>query len=132
MRKIIYFLLLSLLVTVVLDRMVAGILEYVYVHTERGQSGGKLNYVLNQEDNYHTLILGSSRALYHVIPDSIHPNTFNLGWDARQISFQLAVVKILEMQDKLPERIMLHLEEGNYFYLGKSFVFLRSFCLRAK
>lgn len=63
MKRLFYFAIL----VIGLDRVIGFSLDRLYLRTESGESGGLINHALRQ--NPDILVLGSSRAKYHVSPD---------------------------------------------------------------
>ena len=113
-KKIGVFISSVILIVVLVDLTLSAILDSLYQQTYTGQTGGKLNFVLDQESKFDMLVLGNSRANHQVNPDLMSFNAFNLGVDGRKITYQNAVISILKMRSKLPPRVILHLDIDNF------------------
>lgn len=116
MKKTIQFLLVMLLLFFIADRIVAFCLNKIYTQSITGPSTGKLTYLLKQPTNFEVLVMGSSRANHHLMPDSLGISAYNLGWGGTEIMFQYGLLSILEKENKLPQKIILAIEENDYFY----------------
>ena len=88
--------------------------EMLYKKNIYGQSGGNINYYLKQPKS-EALILGSSRAHHHVIPDSISSRTFNLSHNGMRIGFQAGLIEVLSKTKLLPDSLLLlHIEPESF------------------
>lgn len=121
MNKSLRLIVLLLLFVFLIDRIVGFIAEEVYRQTPPRDIGA-LYHVINQENTYEQLVLGSSRALHGVIPELLTNRSFNLGWDGTAIDMHLAILKVLESKKKLPKTILLNLDEKMVFDMGVEYV----------
>lgn len=136
MRQLVKFILPFLIVLFLVDRSVYFAMNQVYQATRTGQTGGKLNLYLSSGSEFDAIILGNSRSLYQVNPDSFNCATFNLSHAGAKLSYQLGVISILKSNNKLPSTILLHVDPDDlivldtnkemkklkYFYLKDSFI----------
>ena len=121
MNKSLRLIVLLLLFVFLIDRIVGFIAEKIYTQTPPRDIGA-LYHVINQENTYEQLVLGSSRALHGVIPELLTNRSFNLGRDGTAIDMHLATLKILESKKKLPKTILLNLDEKMVFNMGVEYV----------
>ena len=104
---------------VLLDQGIGLLLDNIYKQNKIGEAGGKLNYYLDDIDSTDILILGSSRGLSHIIPDSFGNRCFNLSHHGMKVPFNAGVVQILNVKNKLPNFLILHIELPSFaFYIG--------------
>ncbi len=116
MEKLIKFFLFSLVLVVLLDFGISRILNQIYKQNKVGESGGVLNYYLGHEVPSDLLILGSSRAHRHVIPDSFNCKGFNLSHHGFRIPFTAGILDILQQEQKIPKIVLVHLELNSFCY----------------
>lgn len=114
MNKILIFLLGIISIVFIFDRVIALSVDYFLPEVKYGQKVGEINYFLSKEEKTDLLVLGSSRARNHVIPDSFESKVFILAHDGMYFSFNLGVTAILSNQKKLPKTILFHIEP--YFF----------------
>ncbi len=115
MKKIILFIAGIFVAFFITDRLVALMLDNVYQHNTSGNTSGKLTYVLHQNKNFDALLFGASKITHNVMPDSLGENYYNLGFGGTSILFQYCLLSILEQNKKLPKKIILQVEESDYF-----------------
>lgn len=116
--RLIVFLLVCLFL---LDRSLGYIFQRI--HERNPPSTLRALYkVLDKDTPYELLILGSSRSLHNVVPGNLTQNAFNLGWDGTAIDMHLALLKVLENKNKLPEIVLLNLDEKMVFNMGMEYV----------
>lgn len=108
--------LVTLLVAALLvfDRIAVAFLDKLYMHVRTGQTGGKINQYLLLETQPDVLIMGNSRALYQIIPDSISPTAFNISHAGMGPGFQTGLLSILAQKNRLPKKILLHIEPSDF------------------
>ncbi|MCB0489365.1 MAG: hypothetical protein R2820_08790 [Cyclobacteriaceae bacterium] len=116
MKKLFQYLIFCMFALLVTDRGLSFILDYLYVKTKTGQTGGKINYYLTSTKHVDFLIMGNSRSLYQIIPDSLAGNAYNLSHAGMGPSFQTGLLSVLIKQAKLPSIILLHIEP--YDFIG--------------
>jgi len=109
-----------------IDLIASLLLDKMYQYNKVGESGGLINYYLELEDSPELLIMGSSRAHRHVIPDSFNFNTFNLSHHGMLIPFQSGLINILEQKSKLPKILLVHIEMGSFCYYESQDISLKS------
>ncbi len=119
MKKSILFSVLAIGCFFIVDRGLSYILDILYSKTKTGQTGGKINYYLSLDTLPEMVIMGNSRALYQVIPDSFKVSTYNLSHAGMHQIFQTGLLGILNNQKKMPSCILLHLEPEEF--TGKQF-----------
>lgn len=106
MKQLFVYVLLAISTSVLVDRMLGSALEHLYDAGTEGQNGGDLNRYLKQPKP-DILVLGSSRAHHHVIPDSLSPEAYNLSHNGMSVAFQAALVAVLNERSALPSRTLL-------------------------
>ena len=114
MKKSIIHITIALFLIVIVDKISSIIFDTFYKKQLSGQSGGKINAYLKSETNHELLILGDSRALYQVIPDSLNPEAFNLSHAGMGLSFQSALLHVLISNHKKPKNILIHIDPDQF------------------
>lgn len=114
MKKFFLYVALLLGVLVVADRALAFVFDRFYARTRTGQTGGKINLYLTQPRQPELLIMGNSRALYQIIPDSFPVSTFNLCHAGMSQVFQTGLLDVISHEKRLPRVILLHLDPFDY------------------
>ncbi len=115
MKKLLTFILLCMIGVVAVDRSLGLLFDYLHSKIRTGQTGGKINHYINMRDTPSLVIMGNSRSLYQIIPDSLSQNSFNLSHAGMGPAFQLGLLNILSQQGKLPAAIVLHIEPEDFF-----------------
>lgn len=112
-----FFLFLAILFSVllVLDRGLALVMDQMFGHVRTGQHGGKINYYLS-EPVPQLVIMGSSRAIHQVDPDSFRIKAFNLGHGGMFMPFHTGLLRMMEENKKLPPVILLQIDP--YEFVG--------------
>jgi hypothetical protein len=93
-----------------------GIRELFYVGLTQNKHGifDKYNTIFNKENNYETLILGSSRAESHynckIIDSVLQTNSYNLGIEGASLLFALDIFDAYLEKSELPKTIILNLD----------------------
>ena len=93
-----------------------GIREFFYIGLVSNKAGifDKFNTIFNKQNNFETLILGSSRAESHyncsMIDSVLHTNTFNLGIEGATMSFSLDILDAYLEKSKCPSTIILNID----------------------
>lgn len=114
MKRIGLFFGVSLVILFLADRVGGYLLDLVYNRTFTGQTGGKINHYLSLPETPNLLIMGNSRALYQIIPDSFPSSAYNLCHAGMGPSFQAGLLAVLAKKEKLPKLILLHVEPSDY------------------
>jgi hypothetical protein len=110
MKQLLVYLLLSVSAVILVDRLLGRSLEQLYDAGSEGQNGGDLNRYLKAA-RPDILVLGSSRAHHHVIPDSLSPTAYNLSHNGMSVAFQAALVAVLSDRNAMPSRtLLLHVD----------------------
>jgi hypothetical protein len=119
MRKFSIIFLVSIVLLIVCDRSLGYLFDYFYKHTKTGQTGGKINYYLSLPQTPEWVIMGNSRALYQIIPDSFARPTYNLCHAGMHQIFQTGLLTQMEKEGKMPPLILLHIEPNEF--MGEQF-----------
>lgn len=119
MRKFSIIFLISVSLLIVCDRSLGYLFDYFYQHTKTGQTGGKINYYLNLSKTPEWVIMGNSRALYQIIPDSFARPTYNLCHAGMHQIFQTGLLTQMAGEGKMPTLILLHIEPDEF--MGEQF-----------
>ena len=119
MRKFSIIFLVSIVLLIVCDRSLGYLFDYFYKHTKTGQTGGKINYYLSLPQTPEWVIMGNSRALYQIIPDSFARPTYNLCHAGMHQIFQTGLLTQMEKEGKMPPLILLHIEPDEF--MGEQF-----------
>lgn len=121
MKKIIIKLLIILAVTLVADRLFSYIfLKAIFSKTLSGESGGTVNYLLQNKKNADFLILGSSRAKFHINPALLtnvyNGNGYNAGISGTGgLIYNNLLLQLLVSKGAKPKLIILQLDVYPYF-----------------
>ena len=113
-KRLMYSLLVFSVLALIVDQASYFFLKYLHSQNYYGQTGGKVNYVLNGIPNVNTLVMGSSKA-YHNVNTGKIKNSFNIGHDGSRIGMNMAILELMEIKGKLPKNILLHTDPGLYF-----------------
>jgi hypothetical protein len=119
MRKFSIIFPVSIVLLIVCDRSLGYLFDYFYKHTKTGQTGGKINYYLSLPQTPEWVIMGNSRALYQIIPDSFARPTYNLCHAGMHQIFQTGLLTQMEKEGKMPPLILLHIEPDEF--MGEQF-----------
>jgi hypothetical protein len=106
MRRLALYLVLTVVATIALDRSLGLFLEHLYDNSMVGQNGGDLNRYLARS-RPDILVIGSSRAHHHVIPDSLSSSAYNLSHNGMSVAFQAGLVSVLAQHDAMPKKVLL-------------------------
>lgn len=87
--------LLTLLITIVVDRVVYALLNNISDQVYSGQAVGKLNYFTDVKRNVDVLFMGSSRTSRHFDSNLISDNSFNIGMDGKKIAYSATLLQTL-------------------------------------
>jgi hypothetical protein len=113
MRKFFIYLALLLGITLALSFGLAAVLDVAYQRVRTGQTGGKINDYLHKEPQPELLIMGDSRALYQILPDSFHRPTYNLSHAGMYQIFQTGLLSVIT-QSRKPQVILLQVAPFEY------------------
>jgi hypothetical protein len=114
MRQLFIFCGLFLVLLVLLDRLTGAVLSRMYEQVKTGQTGGKINQYLSLPQTPTLVIMGNSRSLYQVIPDSFSTTAFNLSHAGMGPAFQTGLLSVLADRQRLPDTILLHIEPSDF------------------
>ncbi len=112
--KTVGFIALLVAALLVFDNLTATVFDQLYKNVRTGQTGGKINQYLSLASTPDVLIMGNSRALYQIIPDSISPTAFNISHAGMGPGFQTGLLSILAQKNRLPKKILLHIEPSDF------------------
>lgn len=87
--------LVTLAVSVIVDRIVYFGLNKISDKVYTGQGIGKLNQYLKIKDGLDFIVYGSSRANRHFVVKELSDNGFNVGIDGRKIAYPATLVQLL-------------------------------------
>jgi hypothetical protein len=109
MRKFGYFFALFIGGLFIIDRGGAWVLDHMYSQIRTGQRGGLLNTYLEMPPR-SIVLMGDSRVVYNINPDSLHPQAFSLAHDGTTQIFHTGLLGVLRDKQKLPKTILLHVD----------------------
>ncbi len=121
MKKIIIKLLIIIAVTIVADRLFSWIFfKAIFSKTVSGESGGTVNYLLENKKTADFLILGSSRAKFHINPALLtniyNGNGYNAGISGTGgLIYNNLLLQLLVSKGAKPKLIILQLDVYPYF-----------------
>lgn len=116
MNKLLQFFLGTILFVFILDFGLATILDSLYTRNKAGESGGLVNFFLDHKEEFDLLIVGSSRAHRHVIPEEFGCKAFNLSHHGLRIPFTAGLLDVLNDESKIPKVLLVHLELNSFSY----------------
>ncbi|MBC6608915.1 hypothetical protein H8B13_18990 [Hymenobacter sp. BT188] len=96
-----------------LDRGGAWLLDNLYERVRSGQRGGLVNTYLDLTPP-PIVLMGDSRLVSNICPDSLGPGTFSLGHHGTTQIFHTALLSVLRQKQKLPRTILLHVDLDEY------------------
>jgi hypothetical protein len=118
MLTIIKKILIVLIAVVIVDQVFTyAFINFIFVHTISGESGGTLNYVIEKKPDLDFLIMGPSRAKNGIDPTiltSLGKNGHNLGINGTTVLHTLLELDILLSRGVHPKTIVLVTDEYNY------------------
>ncbi|MDO5509771.1 MAG: hypothetical protein Q4F57_03655 [Weeksellaceae bacterium] len=130
-KHVIYVLKMTLACLVcifLLDRLVYAVLSRLSDNVYSGQSVGKLNYFMNNNENFDIVFLGNSRVSRHIIAKDIGAKTLNAGVDGTYIFYSTILFDLLPHD--LPQTIFFHVDPSlaiDSTYAGADVMFLQAF-----
>lgn len=114
--KIVRHFLILFIALILGDRIFSEFMNRVYQGMEFGQSGGKINYLLNNYDSVNVLAVGNSRCAHHLVPSLMGPSTYNLSHNGMSLIFHTGLIDQLLTNESLQvDTILLHLEIHELF-----------------
>lgn len=123
LKKIIHYLLFFTLLFIGINYILSKGLSYLYEHNLNGQSGGKINYFMNMSPHPEVLVMGNSRSLYQIIPDSFSYTSFyNLSHAGMDDCYQLGLLHYIVKMKKKPNILLLQIDPEFYINNTKHFV----------
>ena len=123
MKKIISKIAIILLILLITDRVIAWFFsKTVFSHTLSGESGGSVNYLIQQKKNTAFLIMGSSRAKHHINPSLLTNvyggNGFNAGINGTGgLIYNSLLLQLLISKNVVPKMVILQVDAYPYFTL---------------
>ena len=115
MKKFLKHIFIFMVFFVLLDIFFHFFITFFFKNTFSGErSGGKINYLLNYKKDINFLILGNSRALYHINPDKL-TNLNGLGYNAGisslgNIIYNTVLLEICLKNNIKPKIILLQID----------------------
>jgi hypothetical protein len=109
MKKFGYFFAFFIGGLFILDRGGAWVLDHMYSQIRTGQRGGLLNTYLEMPPR-SVVLMGDSRVVYNISPDSLDTKAFSLAHDGTTQIFHTGLLGILREKKKLPQTILLHVD----------------------
>ncbi len=86
-------------------------MSHIYNNTYTGQSGGKINYLLNNYDRISLLAIGNSRCAHHIVPNQISSSAYNLSHNGMSLIFHTGLIdQLVNNEDIKIDTILLHIE----------------------
>lgn len=114
--RILKYLAALLFTLLLVDWCVNQVLEHLYAQTYTGQSGGKINFMLQQYDHLSTLAVGNSRCAFHIDPQEINEKTYNLSHNGMTLIYHVGLIdQLLRNEEIAIDTILLHLEREEIF-----------------
>ena len=114
MQRFFIFLLTLALLVYGTDFVLTSVFDAMYQRTWLGQSGGEINQYLALKPAPLVLLMGNSRARYQVNPDSFAIAMHSLCHAGMDQCFQTGLLQVLELEHKLPEVVLLHVDLSEY------------------
>jgi len=90
--------------------------ELIYIGLKSNKKGifDKYNTLFTEQNEYETLIVGSSRAESHfnckIIDSMLHTNCYNIGIEGASLPFELEILNTYLQKSKFPKQIILNLD----------------------
>lgn len=116
MMKLIFNTTLIIAIIILSDRMIGAYLDKKYVSNHCNYNEGALNSYLSLTPP-DTLIIGSSRAIHMIVPDSLGQNTKILGQQQKRLYYHHSIMSILDQHKKLPKKVLILNIEVDDIYL---------------
>lgn len=109
MKKILFYIIIFLII-------LFGVRSLIYFGLKQNKCGiyDKYNTVFNEENEFETLIIGSSRAESHfdtrIIDSILRTKSYNLGVEGASLPLVYDVFKIYLEKSKFPQRVILNID----------------------
>ena len=111
MKKILSYLISLVIIFAILNYVIATGLANLYKSNFEGQSGGKINCLLENNKNVQILAIGDSRCAHHIIPDDLGPNNFNLSHNGMSLIFHTGLIdQVINYEEISVDTILLNLD----------------------
>ena len=124
MKKYIKYSFYSIILLTLLMFCIDYTLNNIYLNTFTGQSGGKINNLIQNYDRVKILAIGDSRCAHHIDPSILGHNNFNLSHNGQSLVFHTGLLdQIINNEDLIIDTILLNLDikELNYSSRKKEF-----------
>lgn len=92
-------------------------INILYMNNYRGQTGGKINYLIQKYDRVQILAIGDSRCAHHINPSILGTNNYNLSHNGQSLIFHTGLLdQIINNETLIVDTILLNLdlEELNF------------------
>ena len=113
-KKLIKIVLLTLVISFVIDKLVFFGLNTISDKVMTGQAIGKLNQFMSVKEEAPVLVFGNSRANHHIDVDMLGKNSYNIGVDGTGIAYSSTLINSLSEKDK-KQLIIVHIDTKNFF-----------------
>lgn len=113
MKKSIKLILIILILSYGLDKVVYFSLNNISDRVLSGQAIGKLNQFLQEKDNLHHIVFGTSRANHHIDVNQFSKAGFNMGMDGSSIAYSSTLIKLLPR--KKEQIVIWHIDPKRVF-----------------
>lgn len=101
----------KIIITIVGLNVLLGLcLDWISPYNLLGESGGKINYYLQNADQYDLVILGNSRARHQVIPGYLSSSSYSLTHNGMMLEFHNGLTHLLSDMDALPDTLLVHID----------------------
>lgn len=114
--KIIKYIIILIFVILIGDRILSFAIEKIYEGTYTGQTGGKINDFLRNQQNTSILAVGNSRCAHHIIPNQLNKTAYNLSHNGMNLVFHTGLVdQLINNESKHFDTLLLHIELNEAF-----------------
>jgi hypothetical protein len=113
MKSFTYFLLIFMGGLFSLDRSGGWLLDNLYNRVRDGQRGGLINTYFDLS-RPSIVMMGDSRLVSNICPDSLGTGAFSLGHHGTTQIFHTGLLSLLRQKQKLPRTILLHVDLEEY------------------
>jgi hypothetical protein len=115
-KKALLFLALIISVVLVIDRSLGALLSYLHRNSLVGETGGKINAYKQLPERPTLTIMGNSRTVFTIIPDSLPFSTYNLSQPGMDLSYQAGLMHMLSQEQKLGKTVLLLVDPQDFIY----------------
>ncbi len=98
-----------------LDYTTSKALNLLYCYNENGQSGGKVNHYVRLDPRPDISILGNSRAMHHLIPDSLSASAYSLTHNGLSFIFHAGLFDLVSSSAESGDTVVFHLEPDELY-----------------